>query len=87
MMRLACNAYKDGYSVYYFDSEGAVDTAMFESYGIPDDAYKIMPVFTVEQFRKQCSHIVDDYAEYMNFDPIKQLKLIEEFENALHLEQ
>ena len=65
MMRLAYNAYKAGYSIYYFDSEGAVDTAMFESYGIPDDAYEIMPVFTVEQFRKQCSHIVDDYAEYM----------------------
>jgi RecA/RadA recombinase len=65
MMRLAYNAYKQGYRIYYFDSEGAVEDAMFENYNIPEDCYQIMPVNTVEQFRKQCSHIVDDYAEYV----------------------
>lgn len=51
---------KDGV-VMYFDTEGAVSSEMIVERGIPTNRIAIVPLSTVEQFRKQAFDIVDAY--------------------------
>ena len=56
------NQHKNGV-VLYWDSEQAVTTDMFVKRGIDTSRVSVLPVATVEDFRKQANSIVDSYLE------------------------
>jgi len=50
-------------NVLYFDTEAAITREMFEERGIDSSRVALMPVTTVEEFRRQAITIVDSFIE------------------------
>lgn len=61
------DANPDG-ACFYFESESAVTTEMFQSRGIDISRVFIIPVVTIEEFRTQSIRIIDAYLEQKEKD-------------------
>lgn len=66
MLRQCAQLVREGYHIYYFDTESAVDDASFKTFGMERGTYSIIPEHVVNRLRGQIYSIVKDYEEYYN---------------------
>jgi len=87
VQEIAINAQKQGYTVIYFDSEGAYDFESLVKRGFDEEKLIYIPVGTVEELRKVMVNIVKEVSEdekvLLLVDSLGNLATEKEVEDAL----